>query len=48
MHETVGIGPDLYEGAEVHHLDVTGACEHDIGWLDVAMHDAVTMRVVKG
>ena len=33
--------------AEVHDLDVTGAGEHDVGGLDVAVDDAVTVCVVE-
>ena len=41
----------VVEGAgdtEVHHLDFTGAGQHHIRWLDVAVHDAVAVRVIEG
>ena len=33
--------------AEVHHLDRAGPVQHDVGGLDVAVHDAVPVREVQ-
>jgi len=38
---------DRPRDAEVHDFDVAGAGEHDVGRLDVAVDDAVPVRVVE-
>ena len=39
---------DRTRNTEVHDLDVTGAGEHHIGRLDVAVHNPMAVGVVEG
>ena len=41
------LGPEHAGDAEVHHLDGAAVGNHQIGGLEIAMHDAAAMRVTE-